>query len=131
MLDQSKLTQNKVLQAVIPILKSDEQKIWPTTRKQIDGKLRRSVGVFHARVTRRKIIDLSHIDLGGLQDRIEFKFMDPVFCWAVRANELSLEHTLHFQHTELRHPETGKPLYGASVQHGRLMQRACAQTPLW
>ena len=125
MLDQSKLTQNKVLQAVIPILKSDEQKIWPAIRKQIDGKVRRSVG------TRRKIIDLSHIELTGLQDRIEFKFMDPVFCWAVRANELSLEHTLHFQHTELRHPETGEPLYGASVQHGRLMQRACAQTPLW
>jgi hypothetical protein len=130
-LDQSKLTQNKVLQAVIPVLEKDEQKLWPTTRKQIDAKLKRSVGVFHARVTRRKSIDLSHIGLQGLQDPIEFKFLDPVYCWAVCANDLSQEHTLHFQSTVLRHPVTGESLYGASVQHGRLMKRACDKTPIW
>ena len=39
-LDQSKVTQNKVLQAVIPILNKAEQHLWPKTRQQIDVKLK-------------------------------------------------------------------------------------------
>ena len=129
-LDQSKVTQDKVLQAVVPILPKDEQKLWPTTRKQIDDKLKRSVGTFHARITLRKCIDLSHLGLQGLEDPIEFKFLDPVFMWTVCANDLCKKHTLHFEYKELRHPVTDELLYGASVQHGQVMKRACAKTPM-
>lgn len=128
-LDQSKVTQDKVLQAVNDILNKSEQENWPKTRKQVDTKLKSTVGTFHARVTRRIRIDLSHIDLHGLANPIQFEFLDPVFSWTVCANELSKKHTLHFEYKQLRHPVTRELLYGASVQHGQLMKRVCAKIP--
>ena len=127
-LDQSKITQDKVLQAVRHVLNKEEQQLWPTSRKQIDSKLVQLVGTFHARVTRRVQIDLSHIRLNGV-DKIEFHFLDPVFSWTVCANQLCKTHVLHFEYKQLSHPTTGELLYGASVRHGRLMKRACAKIP--
>ena len=129
-LDQSKVTQTKVLQAVLPMLSSQERKCWPTSRNQVDAVITKTVGNFHARVTRRVSIDLSYIGLDGLIKPIEFVFIDPVFAWAVCADELSHEHILHFEHQSLCHPVTGERMYGASVKNGTIMEEACKRVSI-
>lgn len=128
---QSKQTQTKVLNAVKPMLSSQERQNWPTSRRQVDAKLLKSVGSFHSRVVRRVSIDLSHIGFPQLRKPIEFAFLDPVFTWANTADKLSCKygHTLYFKYQSRNHPVTGEDLYGASVQNGKIMRKACERVP--
>ena len=129
-LDQSKTCQDKVLQSVVPLLSSREREAWPNRRAYIDDKLSRTLGIFHARVTRHASIDLSHFKLHGLEDPIQFEFLDPVFAWTVRADKLIRSNIkLHFDYGERQHPVFGVPLYGASVANGVLFKKACAKLP--
>ena len=127
--DQSKVTQSKVLRAVLPMLSYQEQKSWPKSRNQIDVAITKTVGNFYARVTRRVRIDLHHIGLDGLRKPIEFVFIDPLFAWAACAEQLSHDYTLYFEHQSLRHPVTGEQMYGASVKNGTIMEEACKRVP--
>jgi len=128
-LEQSKVTQSKVLKSVVPMLSSQERKCWPTSRREIDSAITKTVGNFHARVTRRVSIDLSHIGLDELKKPVEFMFIDPLFAWALCADQLSQDHTLHFEHQPLCHPVTGERMYGSSVKNGKIMEEACKRLP--
>ena len=129
-LDQSKACQDRVLESVLPLLSAQERKVWPRRRAYIDNKLNRTLGTFHARVTRIASIDLSHFKFHGLEDPIQFEFLDPVFAWAVRADKLIRNNIkFHFDYSERHHPVHGVPLYGASVANGLLLKRACAKLP--
>ena len=114
---------------MIPLLGAHEKERWPKTRRQVDEKMVKTVGSFHPRVMRRVRIDLSHINLTGLQKPILFTFLDPVFAWAVCADKLSDKHNLYFKYKALKHPESGELLYGSSVQNGMIMKKACERLP--
>jgi hypothetical protein len=111
---QSKITQSKVLQAVIPMLSVEERRNWPKTRSILDSNLLKSCGSFHPRVTRRVSIGLSHIGLPALRKPIQFTFIDPIFAWAECADKLSREHNLYFKYKPRHHPVSGELLYGTS-----------------
>ena len=128
MLDQSKITQTKVLSAVSTLLTARERQVWPMSRQIIDNKLSK-FGCISSRWTRTATIDLSHIALPSLHDPVEFKFIDPVVAWVFCAERLSRTHTLFFEYRERLHPETGERLYGSSVQHGQIMLKACQKIP--
>ena len=121
----SKQTQTSVLKACATMLSRSERKHWPRSRRQVDDKLSRTIGSFHARVMRRVNVDLTHHNLPGLNKHIAFTFIDPVFAWSVCAHKLSQTHDLHFKYKPLTHPSTGERLYGASVAHGDIMKEAC------
>ena len=123
--NQSKLTQSKVFQAVTPMVPSQERREWPKTRSQVDSKLTKYIGSFYPRVTRRIMIDLSNCGVAGLNKPIVFSFIDPVFAWAQCAAKLSQTHKLHFKYKQLRHPESGELMYGASVANGLIMKKSC------
>ena len=90
--------------------------------------LTRTLGAFHSRVMRRIEIDLSHHDLPGLHKPIEFLFLDPLYAWSVCAHKLGRAgHKLHFAYQAHTHPDTGEPLYGASVASGEIMRKASAR----
>jgi hypothetical protein len=127
-LEQSKQTQSKVLEAVAPLLSTRDRKTWPTTRAALDYQLAKN-GCLSARWRRTVSIDLSHIGLSKLKDPISFNFVDPVFAWASCAERLSHKHPLHFTYRERVHPHTGEKMYGSSVQHGEFMKEACRRTP--
>ena len=127
-LEQSKVTQNKVLKAVSTLLPARARKLWPTTREVLDSKLSK-LGCASSRWTRTATIDLSHIDLPELKDPITFKFIDPVVAWVQCAERLSHKHKLYFTYRERLHPDTGEKLYGSSVQHGQIMLQACRKIP--
>lgn len=118
----SKVTQDKVLRAVRPILSSQMRREWPTSRLQVDTKLKKTVGSFYPRVTRHVDINLNHWNLPGLEKPLRFTFIDPIFAWVRCANKLSRDHQLHFKYEELRHPLTRQLLYGASVANGLIMK---------
>ena len=122
---ESKVTQDKVLQAVRPILSAQMRREWPKTRNQLDKKIRKHVGSLYPRVTLVVDIDLSALNLPGLTKPVRFPFLDPIFAWVRCADKLSRQHKLHFKYQELRHPDTGEHLYGASVANGLIMKRAC------
>ena len=127
-LDQSKVTQSKVLQAVSELLSPVDRKVWPKTREVIDMKLLK-FGSVSSRWTRTVRIDLSHLPLRGLREPIIFMFKDPVVTWVSCAERLSKNHQLFFQYRARLHPETGEKLYGSSVQNGKIMLEACRQIP--
>ena len=128
-LDESKVTQNKVLQAVsATLLSAPERKIWPKTREVIDKRLSK-FGCISSRWTRTAKIDLTHITPTALQEPIDFQFIDPVVAWVTCAERLSRKHKLHFTYRALLNPETGEKLYGSSVQHGNIMLEACRRIP--
>ena len=102
---QSKVTQDKVLQAVRPLLNSQMRREWPTSRVQIDKKINKAVGSFYPRVTRRVDINLNRWNIAGLEKPVRFTFIDPIFAWVRCANKLSRHHHLHFKYKELRHPD--------------------------
>ena len=83
------------------------------------------MGSLYPRVTLVLNIDLSTLNLPGLTKPVRFPFLDPIFSWVRCADKLSRQHKLHFKYTELRHPDTGEHLYGASVANGEIMKRAC------
>ena len=126
---QSKVTQDKVLQAVRPILSSQMRREWPKTRVQLDLKLKKHVGSVYPRVTHVVDINLTQLGLPGLSKPVRFMFLDPIFAWVRCADKISRDHKLHFEYEELRHPETGELLYGASVANGLIMKRACQKVP--
>ena len=125
---ESKTTQTKVLRACLPLLSPEDRKHWPKSRKRVDAKLNK-LGSFHARITRRVTIDLTHYDLPGLHKPFVFTFMDPVFAWAICADKLSRQHEMYFCHIPATHPNTGEPMYGASVACGEIMRKACSKCP--
>lgn len=128
-INQSKVTQDKVLQAVMPLLSTSQRREWPKTRVAVDNKIKKKVGSFYPRVTRHVTIDLSHVKLSGMPKTLKFTYLDPVFAWVRCAAKLSRNHQLHFNYEELRHPETDELLFGASVANGLIMKRACMQIP--
>jgi hypothetical protein len=121
---ESKSTQTNVLRACVPLLSRTERSVWPPSRRRIDETLHKQLGSFHSRVIRQVSIDLSHLGVPGL-NKIPFRFIDPVFAWAVCAHKLSRAHELHFAYKPLTHPSTGERLFGASVAHGDIMREAC------
>ena len=125
---ESKVTQDKVLKAVASILSPRDRKLFPVTRAQMDVKVAK-LGSFRSRITRTANIDLSHINLPQTVKPIIFHFIDPIIAWSICAHKLSRAQKLHFHYTTLRHPVTGELLYGASVQNGLIMQKACAKIP--
>ena len=129
MILEPKSTQSKVLQAVVPMLNSSERINWPRTRQQIDQTITKKLGTCYSRIKRTVSIDLSHIGLAGLEKPISFTFIDPLFAWATCAAHLSRENPLFFKYKPLYHPTSGELLYGASVQNGKIMQKACAKLP--
>ena len=122
-------TRHDIYQAVIPLLGQQERDHWPKSRRQVDDNMAKKVGSFHARVTRRASIDLSHLGLAGLHKPVVFTFMDPVFAWCLCADKLSDKHKLFFKYKALKHPASGALLYGSSVQHGMIMKKACERLP--
>ena len=129
-LAQSKVVQTKVLNAVVPMLNTSEKSTWPKSRKQVDDAIRKRVGSFHSRVIRRVTFDLSHTGVSALQKPLIFKFIDPVFAWSLCADKLRRkQHVLYFEYKELRNPNSGELLYGASVQNGQIMKKACDRVP--
>ena len=127
---QSKVTQDKVLQAVRPLLSAKGRREWPKTRLQIDNRINKTVGSFYPRVTRHADIKLNRWNIVGLEKPVRFTFIDPIFAWVRCANKLSHQHHLHFKYEELRHPDTGELLYGSSVANGLIMKRACEKVPV-
>ena len=119
---QSKVTQDKVLQAVRPLLSAKGRREWPKTRLQIDNRINKTVGSFYPRVTRHADINLNRWNIVGLEKPVRFTFIDPIFAWVRCANKLSHQHHLHFKYEELRHPDTGELLYGSSVANGLIMK---------
>lgn len=128
-ISQSKVTQDKVIEAVLPILDVKTRRLWPKSRSAVDTMLTKNVGAFYPRVIRNLRIDLTHLGLPGLDEAVNFTFIDPIFAWASTANNLSREHPLFFSYNELHHPETGELLYGASVSNGLVMKMACEKIP--
>ena len=126
---ESKVTQDKVLLAVRPILSATGRRDWPKTRVNLDSKIKKHVGSVYPRVTHIVDINLTKLNLPGLTKPVRFAFLDPIFAWVRCADKISREHKLHFEYKELRHPETGESLYGASVANGLIMKRACEKVP--
>ena len=130
-LGESKTTQTKVLKAVAAILSAEEGKKWPLSRRALDAKVLQSTGTILPRLLRAVQIDLS--DLSSkfkiLQNPICFEFVDPVIAWALCASNLSKKHELFFNYKSLHHPLNGELLYGASMQNGMMMKRACERLP--
>ena len=78
---QSKVTQDKVLQALRPLLSSKGRREWPKTRLQIDKTINKAVGSFYPRVTRHVDINLNRWNIVGLEKPVRFTFIDPIFAW--------------------------------------------------
>lgn len=130
-LGESKTTQTKVLQAVASILSAEEGKKWPLSRRSLDAKVMQSNGTILPRLQRAVEIDLGDLSASFniLQKPIPFEFVDPVIAWALCANKLSKKHKLFFKYKSLHHPLNGELLYGASMQNGMMLKRACERLP--
>ena len=122
---ESKQTQTKVLKAVVAMLSKSDAVGWPVSRRQIDDTLKRQVGYFHSRVLRTIHIDLKHHGLPTV-NKVKFTFIDPVYAWVDCAYKLALTEELIFSFKPL-HSDLGHRLYGGSVMHGDIMQKACAR----
>ena len=127
--NEAKTTQSAVLSACRRMLPARQRHLWPSSRRQIDKKISKSLGSFHSRTLRQVRIDLRHHAVPELAKPITFSFMDPVYAWAYCAHRVSAFHKLHFEYIAHKHPSTGERLYGASVAHGDVMRRACRQVP--
>ena len=130
-LGESKTTQGKVLQAVASILSAEDRKKWPLSRRSLDAKVLQSTGTILPRLQRAVEIDLGDLSsrFAILKKPIHFEFVDPVIAWALCANKLSKNHKLFFNYKSLHHPLNGETLYGASMQNGMLLKRACERLP--
>lgn len=121
----AKTVQSAVLSACRRMLPPRQRHLWPNSRAQIDNKIRKSLGSFHARILRQVHIDLSQHGVPEVATPISFSFMDPIYAWAFCAHRVSAFEKLHFAYIAHKHPSTGERLYGASVAHGDVMRRAC------
>ena len=73
-------------------------------------------------MTNTYTIDLSAFELPGCVS-VEFSFMDPLYTWIARCNDLTKHNIpLHWDPKLLCHPDTGEPVYGAGIQYGKLFR---------
>jgi len=74
-------------------------------------------------------IDMSRFGLRGCQS-IDFEFVDPVFVWVQRCNDLMTHGvTLKWDPVSKVHPRSGQAVYGAGVECGLLLRAATASIP--
>ena len=132
-IDQPIRCRDAVLEVVHDVIQHRErQKLsrWPRTNRALrEWTERRAGGFFWDVVMRSHKIDLSHFGLSGCNS-IQFEFVDPVFVWIQRCNELSKQGVhLKWDPVANVHPRSGQPVYGAGIECGLLFRAATASIP--
>ena len=91
--------------------------------------MQKRAGNFWDYVVQTHTIDLSTFELPGVK-AVTFKFVDPIFEWVQRVNELHASgRKLIWDPQTLQHPRTGEECYGAGIQYGFLLRNAAARIP--
>ena len=76
-------------------------------------------------MTFTRTVDLTQFSLPGPLTSVEFSFIDPVYVWITRCNELLRNGTtLHWRPKSLHHPDTGEELHGGGIQYSKLLRCA-------
>lgn len=132
-IDQPIRCRDAVLEAVRDVIEERaQQKIpkWPRTNRALRELIERNAGgYFWDNVMYSHEIDLRRFNLSGC-DSVKFEFVDPVFIWIQRCNELSKRGVpLKWDPVSLLHPRTGQPVYGAGIECGLLLRAATASIP--
>ena len=132
-IDQPIRCRDAVLETVHNVIEQREhQKIpkWSRTNRALrEWTERKNGGFFWDMVMRSHTIDLRRFGLPGC-DSIKFEFVDPVFVWIQRCNELSKRGVpLKWDPVSHLHPRSGQPVYGAGIECGLLLRAATASIP--
>ena len=127
---QSTACRNAVMQAVKKLLpRQVNARVWPSTNRTLRAMVRRNAGSFWDNVVETHVVDLRQFNLPGCAS-VEFSFVDPVFVWIQRCNELHKRDVdLKWEPVALHHPETGEAVYGAGVECGLLLRAATESVP--
>ena len=99
-------------------------KMFASSKRQLLTRIQKHVPPFFNRVVHCVTIDLSPC---GVQEKLKFRFLDPLWAWIVAANNLPPE-DLHFVPQE-QFDFKGDRMYGGGVQYGECFAEAFRTCP--
>ena len=102
---------------------------WPRNNRLLRKIVQRNAGNFWDNVMYSKKICLRRFQLPHC-DSVTFSYVDPLFVWIQHANLLhNARHELRWRPKSLHHPQSHERVYGAGVQYGLLLEKACHDVP--
>ena len=105
-------------------LADKDDKMFVSSKRQMLKRIQTKVPPFFRNITHCVTIDLSPC---GVQEKLKFRFLDPVWAWIVAANKLPPEE-LHF-FPQQQCDSTGARMYGGGVQYGECFAEAFRTCP--
>ena len=131
--DQSVRCQDAVLLGVKTLLRKKKMgccnRKWPRNNRLLRKIVQRNAGHFWDNVMYLKKICLRRFQLPHC-DSVTFSYVDPLFVWIQHANLLhDARHELRWRPKSLHHPQSHERVYGAGVQYGLLLEKACQDVP--